>query len=225
MVMKHLEREIELLKRKALSLSSLVEESVYLAIRALLERDSKIAQQVLQADDRIDQIEVEVEEECLKVLALHQPVAIDLRVIVSILKINNDLERIGDLACGIAHRARAVSQFVIPVESRARMERMAEKVRWMLRSSLQAMVTLDTELARQVCGSDSEVDQMNKDTQLAVVEMVKSDPQNAQNIIYFLGSARNLERIADHSTNIAEDVIYLTEGEIVRHGRFWEEQG
>jgi phosphate transport system protein len=213
---KHLEHELERLKRQILSLSALVEESVRDAVLALERRDERLAQQVIERDVEVDQAEVDLEEECLKVLALHQPVAIDLRFIVAALKINNDLERIGDLAVNVAERAQYLAAHD-PVEIPFDFAAMAEKARNMVRVSLDALVNLDPHLAREVCAADDEVDAMNREMYLAVQRRILERPDQIAALIHLLSTSRHLERIADHATNIAEDVLYMVEGEIVRH--------
>jgi len=213
----HLEKEIETLKRKILALSSMVEESVYRAVRAVADCDAVTAESVVRGDDAIDAMEVEVEEDCLKALALHQPVATDLRFIVSVLKINSDLERIGDLAVNIAQRAGSLSKLE-RIPAFLDLSGMAEKVKLMLRRSLTSLVNLDSGLARQVCSSDDAVDNLNRTMHQLIIEKIKADPGRAEVYILLLSVSRNLERIADHATNIAEDVIYMNEGQIIRHG-------
>lgn len=214
---KHLEREIENLKKRVLALSATVEDNVYKAVRALTERNSSLAEEVIASDDRdIDQTEIEIEEECLKVLALHQPVAGDLRFIVAILKINSDLERMGDLAVNIAERAAFLA-------SRARVEipldlaLMAEKTKEMVRRSLDALVNRDSGLAREVLVDDDEVDAMNREMYIRIQDAIRRNPEELESLIHLLSCSRHLERIADHATNVAEDVVYMVEGVIVRH--------
>jgi len=212
----HLQREIEKLKKYLLSLCAIVEDQVQMAIRALLERDGEMAREVERRDDRVDQREIEVEEECLKVLALYQPVAIDLRLIIAALKINNDLERIGDLAVNIARKAAAFaaeSPFEIPFDIGG----MWEKTQAMLRDSLNALVNMDVKLAEAVCARDDEIDRMKHDIRAVVEEMVRRDPERVRPLLRLLAVSRNLERIADCATNIAEDVVYMVEGKIIRH--------
>jgi phosphate transport system protein len=213
---KQLPREIEKLKKRILFLSAMVEESVQKAVRAIEERDPKLAKEVMNADPDVDQMEVDVEEECLKILALHQPVAIDLRFIIAVIKINNDLERIGDLAVNIAERAAylATRQRVpIPFDFVG----MADKAQAMLRKTLDALVNMDPNLAREVCASDDEVDTINREMYAQVKDGIRKHPERLDCLIHVLSASRHLERIADSATNIAEDVIYMTEGEIVRH--------
>ncbi len=212
----HLQREIDGLKRQLLSLCAVVDEQVQLAMRALIDRDEPLARQVRQRDSDVDQREVEVEEECLKILALHQPVAVDLRFIVAALKINNDLERIGDLAVNIARKARAVASgppMAIPFD----LAGMSEKTQALLRDSLDAMVNLDAKLASEVCGRDDEVDHMKRAIRRQAEEMIAADPSMTRILLRLVAVSRNLERIADLATNIAEDVVYLVDGKIIRH--------
>lgn len=212
----HLQREIEKLKKSILSVGTLVEESLRRSVRAFLERDPEMAQSIIDDDNVIDQAEVEVEEECLKILALHQPVAIDLRFIISVLKINNDLERIGDLAANIAERAKFLSTRP-PIEVPDSIPKMAQLVQEMLKKSLDALVEMDTELATQVCEADDAVDDLHSGMYPIVQSRIEADAGNIAEWIQLLGISRYLERAADHTTNIAEDVVYMVEGEIHRH--------
>ncbi|MCX8037249.1 MAG: phosphate signaling complex protein PhoU [Candidatus Sumerlaeia bacterium] len=214
---RHLEREIEKLKKKILALSAVVEESVRLSIRAIAERDTPLAARVVKTDAEIDETEVDVEEECLKILALHQPVAVDLRFLVAVLKINNDLERIGDMAVNIAERAvflNAQQKIAFPFN----LHEMADKAQTMLRRSLDALVNHDAAVAKDVCAADDEVDALYVAMYELVRDGVREQPEHIDSLLNMLSVARALERIADHATNIAEDVIYMIEGEIVRHG-------
>ncbi len=214
----HMQREIEKLKNLALSLCANVEECVRQAVRSVTARDSGLAEQVIQRDIDVDRVEIDVEEECLKILALHQPVATDLRYIVAVLKLNNDLERIGDLAVNIAERALFLNtqpKTEVPFD----LGGIAEKTERMFRSSLDALVNLDAGLARQVCAMDDEVDAINRTMYDQVKQMIRTNPERLDALIALLSVSRYLERIADHATNIAEDVLYMIEGQIVRHGR------
>jgi phosphate transport system protein len=212
----HFQREIDSLKRQLLSLCAIVDEQVQMATRALMDRDEQLARDVCQRDSDVDQREVEVEEECLKILALYQPVAVDLRFIVSALKINNDLERIGDLAVNLARKARALAAaptVAIPFD----LGGMSEKTQAMLRDSLDAMVNMDAKLASEVCGRDDEIDRMKGDIRRQVEKTIAANPAQTNILLRLLGVSRNLERIADLATNIAEDVIYMVDGKIIRH--------
>lgn len=215
--MRHLERELERLTRRILALSTLVEENVGKAVTAVVERDAALADQVVEADAEVDEAEVEVEEECLKLLALHQPVANDLRFIVAVLKLNNDLERIGDLAVNLAEQGQVLTQkpeVTPPID----LAHMASIVRSMLARALDALVSQDPDGARAVCAADDEVDAMHREMYVRVEESIKQNPEAAGTYIQYQSVSRYLERIADHATNIAEDIIYFIEGEIVRHG-------
>jgi phosphate transport system protein len=213
---KHFQREIENLKKKILGLGARIETAVHEAIRSIEERDATLAQGIIDDDIQIDDSEVEVEEECLKILALHQPVAIDLRFIVAVLKINNDLERIGDLAVNIAERSVFLAS-VPPVSAAFDFARMSDKTESMLNKSLDALVNMDSELAHEVCIDDDEVDSINRQMYLKIQEAIQREPDQIASLIHLLSVSRHLERIADHATNIAEDIIYMIDGRIIRH--------
>ncbi len=213
---KHLQRDLDNIHLEILSLSAIVEEMIDKASRALIEGNTKLAAEVIQSDDQVNQGEVHVEEDCLKMLALHQPVAIDLRRIATVMKVNNDLERIADLAVNIAERAQALAAYpAFPIPTR--LEQMVTLATKMVRSSLDAFVNLDTLTARRVCLLDEEVDEYNRRIIDELQEQMKSDPETVVPAMQSFSAARHVERIADHATNIAEDVIYLVEGEIARH--------
>ena len=212
----HMKNEIDKLKKNLLSLCSQVEEQLWQAVKSIKERDYELARQVIEHDYRIDQDEVNVEEECLKILALHQPVAIDLRFIVTALKINNDLERIGDLSVNVAERSDFLAHQE-PIEMPFDFALMAEKVQGMLRKSIMALINMDCQLAHEVCEMDDEVDAINKEMYDLVKQGILSEPAHIEILIHLLSVSRHLERIGDHATNIAEDVIYMVEGRIVRH--------
>jgi phosphate transport system protein len=212
----HLQREIDMLKRQILQLSAEVESDVRVAVKAVDQRDRAAAEAVAQREDRINNMEVDVEEECLKILALHQPVAADLRYIISVLKINSDLERIGDLAMHIADRAMRLCELPALAQPFP-LDAMAEKAQLMLKKVLDAFVAMDEQAAREVCRSDREVDDINHAVMRQVKEAIIQDPGRFDALLQVLHIARHLERIADHATNIAEDLIYMIEGRIVRH--------
>ncbi len=212
----HLQREIERLKKSLLSLCAVVEDQVQTAIEAFLQRDETAAPVVERRDNEVDQREVEVEEECLKMLALYQPVATDLRLIVSVLKINNDLEQIGDLAVNVARKAAAVAAEP-PLEISLDVDGMWQRVQAMLRDSLDALVNTDVELAESVYARDDEVDRMKHEMRVKIEEAACRQPELTGRLLRFLAVTRSLERIADYSVNIAEDVIYMVNGTIVRH--------
>lgn len=211
-----LQREIDKVKRLLLGLSAKVENDVRLAVRAADNRDEALARDVVKREEQTNAMEVNVEEECLKILALYQPVASDLRYIIAVLKINQDLERIGDLAVHIAERALFLCgqpRITIPV----RLEQMAEKSQGLLKKVLDAFVNLDEAAAREVCAADSEIDNMNQEIFQQVKEAIMKNPSLFESLLQIMHISRHLERIADHATNIAEDLIYLIEGRIVRH--------
>ncbi len=212
----HFRRETEKLKSSILSLGSVVEEHVWQAVRSVETRDTVMAQKVIESDIDVDSEEVEIEEECLKLLALYQPVAVDLRFIVATLKINNDLERIGDLAVNIAQRSLMLAAQP-PIEIDFDLSAMAEKTRQMLKKSLDSLVQMEPSLAKEVCAEDEEIDDLNRRMHDLVKETVVKAPNRVHCLLQLLLVSRSLERIADLSTNIAEDVIYMVEGIIVRH--------
>ena len=212
----HLQREIDRLKKKLLSLSAMVEESVANAVKALRDRNPELARKIIDNDIKVDELEVDIEEECQKILALHQPVAHDLRFIIAVLKINAELERIGDAAVNIAERVEVLSEserVSIPFNFTG----MAEKARAMLRHSLDALVNQDPNLAYRVIAADDEVDSINRQMYDQVKEGIRNHPSDMEALIHLLSVSRHLERIGDHASNISEDVIYLIKGDIVRH--------
>jgi len=212
----HLQQEIESLKIKLLALVTTVKEAVEKAVSSVDKRDAALAQAVVDGDFEIDRAEVLLEEDCLKILALYQPVATNLRVIVSVMKMNNDIERIGDLAVNIAERALFLCGEG-PVEAPSDLAEMRAKALAMLTRSLDALVRLDTKCAREVRASDDEVDALNRKLFKEFAAAVRRNPDHVERLLCYLSVGRHLERIADYATNIAEDVIYQTEGEIVRH--------
>lgn len=212
----HIQRELEKLKKKVLILGTRVEETLRDAVKAVEGRDADVAKRVIDHDIEIDFMEVDIEEECLKVLALYQPVAADLRLIVAVLKINNDLERVGDIAVNIAERATFLSSRS-PVKVDFDFHRMSEETQNMLKRSLDALVNTDVGIARQVCIADDVVDAINRKMYIQVQDAIRKHPEDLDAFIHILSISRHLERIADLATNIAEDVIYMAHGEIVRH--------
>lgn len=213
---KHLDRDMDQLHRDILSLCARVEEMIDKAGRALREGRLDLADQVAADDKYVDLQEVRIEEECLKMLALHQPVARDLRRIATVVKVNNDLERIADLAVNITERARGVGEFPdfnIPHG----VDRMVTCTTRMVREALDAFVNLDTNAARNVIKMDDEVDDLNVLLINQLQLMMQSDRNAVVPGLHCFSAIRHLERIADLATNIAEDAIYLVNGEIIRH--------
>jgi phosphate transport system protein len=212
----HLQRDLENLQRDLLALAGDVEHAIHNAILALQKRDPDLARRVIEGDAQIDQEENHVEEECLKILALHQPVAIDLRRIAAAIKINTDLERMADVAEDIAERALRLAVLpAIPIPEK--LQRMTELASSMVRQSLDAFVKLDPHLARRVCRLDDEVDRYNAEIIQELIRTMKQSPELVEPGLSLFSATRHLERIADHATNIAEDVVYLVEGTIIRH--------
>ena len=212
----HIRKSLDELKQQLLALSALVEENVSQAVHAFEEGNSVLARKVMDGDQAIDKAEVDLEEECLKVLALYQPVANDLRFIISVLKINNDLERIGDLAVNISEHAiylNKVERPVVPFE----LYDMVELARDMLRKALDSFVTQDGDLALAVCALDDQVDDINRDIYDRMKALMKQKPDQLTQMLHIISASRHIERIADHATNIAEDVVYMIQGDIVRH--------
>lgn len=212
----HLQRTLEQLKQKILLLGARAEESLRDAVKALEQRDAALAARVIDDDTIIDAMEVDIEEESLKILALYQPVAIDLRFIIAVLKINNDLERVGDIAVNIAERAVFLAAQK-PVEVDFDFYLMAQLAQKMLKKSLDALVNVDPGLARQVLTEDDAVDAMNREMYVRVQEAIRHNIDDLEPLIHLLSISRQLERVADQATNIAEDVIYMAQGEIIRH--------
>jgi len=212
-----MQHEMDVLKKKLLALSAEVEGRVKQAVQALLTSDRKLAEKVKTGDAQIDNLEIELEEDCLKVLALHQPVAADLRFIVSVLKINNDLERVADFAVNIAERALDLSG-VIKIDCPYDIAAMALVVEKMLKMALDSLVEKDPTLARRTIQLDDEVDNMHRANFDSVKEAIRSDPTELDGLVYYLSISRYLERMGDLATNIAEDVVYQVDGDIIRHG-------
>jgi phosphate transport system protein len=211
-----LKRGLEQLKVDLLALAASVEESVHEAIRALRQRDLGLARKVIAGDDAIDRTENKIHQECLRLLALHQPVAGDLRRVTASMSITTDLERMGDLASAMAGRAVALADQA-PLRVPARLEVMAGLVTAMVRRSVDAFGRLDAPLARSVCRADDEVDQLNVEIINELIDAMKARAEAVEPGLSLFSVVRQLERIADHATNIAEGVVYLVEGEILRH--------
>ncbi len=212
----HLERDLKKLEKELWDLGAMVEESINKAIGALVQRRADLAEQVSQGDMKIDEKEIQIEEDCLKTLALHQPVAGDLRFIIMVLKVNNDLERMGDLAVNIAERAAQLCTMP-PLGVQLRFPEMTEAVRSMVRKSLNALFSTSAEEARTVLKMDDTVDQFHRGMFDTLQKIMRDDPETIERAIHYLSASRHLERIADLATNIAEDIVFLVEGRIIRH--------
>jgi len=221
-IRKHFSRELENIKKLILSLGGIVEERVRMATKAIEDNDAELAQRIIKSDYEIDEMEVDIEEECLKVLALHQPVAIDLRFIIAVIKINNELERIGDQAVNIAERVGVTAKSE-QLEMFFDYSAMGEKAQRMLKMSLDALVKMDYDEAFNVVMMDDEVDAIKEQAYDRVKRAMIEHSDKIGYLINLFLISRHLERLADHTTNIAEEVIYLIEGEIVRHAQYDKE--
>jgi len=212
----HLQRDLKALEQDLLAQSSIVEQMIYRASQALRELRTDLIEQIYNDEVTINSQEVEIEEECLKILALHQPVAVDLRRVAMVLKINGDLERIADLAVNIGERTQALvhhPQFQFPFK----IDQMVEAATAMVRDALDAFVHLDVDAARDVCRRDDVVDELNREVIDDLKEFLQENISEIEPALQFFSASRHIERIGDHATNIAEDVIYLVDGEIARH--------
>ena len=217
-----LERDLDHLHHEVLSLSGVVEEMLEKAARALFERNVPLAEEVIAFDRLVNEREVQIEEECLRTLALHQPVANDLRRIATVLKVNNDLERMGDLTVNLAERAKAVVEypkFQIP----SRMGNMVEMTRTMVSHVLDSFVGMDRTAAALVSAMDERVDMLNREIIDELQDAMRASPDQVAPALHCFSASRHIERIADHATNIAEDVIYMVDGVIVRHRHVHDE--
>jgi phosphate transport system protein len=213
---KHLEKELERLKKLIYTLSARVDENVELAVKSFQENDVELAHKVIADDKVVDDLEIEVEEECLKALALYQPVAIDLRFIIAVMKMNNDLERIGDLAADIAKNGIAINEGPkpkVPLD----LHQMSYLVKAIVRKSLDSLINIDAYLAREVIQDDNEINTLKTEMKQEIMAALKRNPEHAETLMTLLAVTNRLERIGDHATNIAEDVIYMVEADIVRH--------
>jgi phosphate transport system protein len=207
---------MEGLHQDIVSLAGLIEETICKAILALQERNTAVAEQVIRVDDEIDRLENQIDDEAFRLLALHHPVACDLRRVTAVLMITTDLERMGDLAGEIAERALHLASLP-PIPVPEKLQRMTDLTTLMVRQSLEAFLQLDTRQARRVCRFDLEVNRYNCEIIDELVALMRGSPELIDPGVSLFSAVRHLERIADHATNIAEDVIYLVEGEIVRH--------
>ena len=213
---RHFHEELEALKQTLLAMGGLVEDQIRRVMRALLERDDDLAREVIERDRQVNAYDVEVDEQCVELLALHQPAASDLRFITTAMKIVTDLERIGDQAVNIAQRALELHQEP-QLKPYVDLPRMAEMAQKMVKESLDAFVARDTELARAVCGQDSAVDALKEQIFRELLTFMMGDPRTIPRALRLILISRFMERVADHATNIAEMVVYMVEGKMVRH--------
>jgi len=214
-----LNKQFDKIKRMVLAEGALVEKAFQNAVQAVEQRDAELADQVIRSDMQIDLAEIDIEEECLATLALHQPVAQDLRFIVAVLKINNDLERIGDLAASTAEQGAALSGMP-PVDiGPFRILEMARLAQQMIKQALDALVEVDADLATEVRKMDDRVDAIHRESYGIVEQHIRDHNDSIPQLQRIQVTVRHIERLADHAVNIAKDVIYLSSGEIVRHRR------
>ena len=219
----HLTRDLETLHQHIMAMCAVVEEVVHRAVDELSRPDVEVSQEIVDRDDEVDRWDVRIEEECLKILALHQPVADNLRRVAAVMKIAWELERVADVAVNIAERAAGLAgapEVIVP----EKLNHMAQVALDMLRLSLDAFVAQDSRLARDVCGQDDIVDALNREIIDELLVMMKRSPDLVEPALQLFSASRHVERVADHATNIAEDVVYLVEGEIIRHrAEFWKQ--
>jgi phosphate transport system protein len=213
---RHFEQELDLLKAKLLEMSALVESAVYRSVQGVVEKNEELAQQVLRNEARINQLEIEVDNLAIGILALQAPMAQDLRLVTAAIKINNDLERMGDLSVSIAQSALALMREPV-IRPLIDIPHIAGLAQSMVRKALDAFVNRDSELARSVLASDDAVDNMRTASYHELISFMEKNPEHIPQALYLLSVVRNLERIADHATNIAEDVLFLIKGIDVRH--------
>ena len=213
---RHFHEELEALKQTLLAMGGLVEDQIRRVMRALTERDDALAQEVIDRDRQVNTYDVEVDEQCVELLALHQPTAGDLRFITTAMKIVTDLERIGDQAVNIAQRVLELNREP-QLKPYIDLPRMAARAQAMVKESLDAFVARDTDLARRVCAEDAEVDALKEQIFRELLTFMMEDPRTIPRAIRLILISRFMERVADHATNIAEMVIYLVEGKMVRH--------
>ncbi len=212
----HLTRDLELLHDSILAMGAIAAEIVHRGVNALYHPDHDATRLIDQIERQVDESDVQIEDACLKILALHQPIASDLRRVTAVLKIGNELERVADLGVNVAERAVALANLPqIPIP--AKLNSMAQKSLEMLDSSIAAYVALDSRTARAICADDDAIDQLNDQIIAELKSTMKQSPSLIEPAMHLFSACRIIERIADHATNIAEDVIYLVEGDIVRH--------
>ncbi len=213
---KHLEMGLDTLRSELIGQFGVVEQMIQLAVRSLIERKPDLADRVIQTDAQVNETDLKIEEECLKLLALHQPVATDLRWLISVVKVNGDLERMADLACNVAERSKSLDFFpLFPIPDE--LQEMVSTTTKMVKMSLDAFVERDAAKAKAAIAEDEMVDRLNRIVIDQLHETMKDKPEFIEPGVHCFSASRHLERIADLAENVSEDVIYLVEGEIVRH--------
>ncbi len=212
----YLEEELQQLTSKILKMGSLVEEQLSLAVKALFESNLEYAQQVIERDEKIDKYDIKIDKLCQRIFALTQPVAVDLRIILSALKTNNDLERMGDIAVNIAERAEPLKNH-LEILRNVGMELMAEKVKLMVTKTLDSIVNNDPDMALSVIKSDDVIDKLERDIFQKLIDLMEKDSSVIRPCAHCITLLRHFERIADHATNIAEEVVFLVDSKIIKH--------
>jgi phosphate transport system protein len=213
---RHFDEELAALKEKILRMGSMVEEQIANSIKALVERDSDLGRRVIENDHRVNAMDVQIDEDCLRLIALHQPMAGDLRFLTTAMKISTELERMSDLAENISERSIELNEEP-QLKPYIDIPRMAQEALRMVKESLDAFVNRNSELARSVCKADDVIDDLNHQIFRELLSFMIEDPQTTTRAIRISFISKYLERIADHATNIAELVVYLVEGKIIRH--------
>jgi phosphate transport system protein len=213
---RHFDEELKTLKEKILQMGAMVEEQIANAIKALVERDSDLARLVIEKDHRVNALDVEVDEDCLRLIALHQPMAGDLRFLTTAMKISTELERMSDLAENISERVIELTEEP-QLKPYIDIPRMAQHAQRMVKESLDAFVNRNAELARKVCRDDDFIDDLNRQIFRELLSFMIEDPETTTRAIRITFVSKYLERIADHATNVAELVVYMVEGKIIRH--------
>ncbi len=219
----HLTRDLEGLHKQLLEMCGMVENIIHQAVAQLSEPSYEEARKLAVQDDAIDEFDVRIEEDCLKILALHQPVAVDLRRITAVLKISAELERVADLGVHIAERACGMLDRP-GIHVPEKLKQMAQKAVEMVHNSIDAYVELDSALARKVCADDDNVDRLNVEIIDEICQAMHDSPDLIEQAMHLFSASRHVERVADHATNIAEDVVYLVEGEIIRHRTYIQDK-
>ena len=208
--------ELQRLKETLLRMSGMVEQAISMSVHSLLDRDESLARKVIESDHDIDMLEIEIDEESLKLLALHQPVAIDLRFITSAMKINGELERMGDLAVNIAERCLYLIRQP-EINAGIDLKQMSDFAQKMVRDSLDALVRSDSKEARAICKSDDIIDDMNRQALKALVAHMEQHPADVNRAVHLILITRHLERIGDQATNVCEEIVFMVEGKTIKH--------
>ncbi len=221
---RHFEDELQHLQQLLLRMGGIVEQQIARAIESLVERDAELAEDVIHNDREVNQLDILIDEECLKVIALHQPAASDLRFITTALKVNTDLERIGDMAVNISQRALELNEEPM-LKPYIDIPRMAKEAQQMVHTSLDSFVRRDTELAREVIESDDIVDSLAHQVYRELLSYMAEDPKTISRATRILLVSKHLERIADHATNIAEMVVFMVDGKMIRHAASLRDEG